>query len=201
MCSSLSADFRLQTTPFNEEYEIFWLQAANGRGSSGAVVRPCKHLASGQMFAVKMLRYSDAALSEIQAWKDCTPHPNIVNLHAAFDTGSLPPKHALLGFSTLVPGHYIFAVMDHLVGGGLLRFMSAQTLLSEGDAAFIVAQIVCACQHMHSLGYCHGDLKPDNILIETPDALHVRVIDFGFARTSPLPVGFSRDYTATRVDG
>lgn len=34
---------------------------------------------------------------------------------------------------------------------------------------------------MHSNGFVHRDLKLENIMMETKDSMHIKLVDFGFA--------------------
>ncbi|XP_029140887.1 myotonin-protein kinase [Protobothrops mucrosquamatus] len=74
--------------------------------------------------------------------------------------------------------NYLYLVMDYYVGGDLL------TLLSKfGDriplemAQFYLAEMVMAIDSIHSMGYVHRDIKPDNILLDRCG--HIRLGDFG----------------------
>ncbi|XP_032083224.1 myotonin-protein kinase isoform X2 [Thamnophis elegans] len=74
--------------------------------------------------------------------------------------------------------NYLYLVMDYYVGGDLL------TLLSKfGDriplemARFYLAEMVMAIDSIHSMGYVHRDIKPDNILLDRCG--HIRLGDFG----------------------
>jgi len=42
--------------------------------------------------------------------------------------------------------------------------------------------MLCAVNYLHSMGYAHRDLKPQNILLD--DEYRLKVIDYGFV--SPL---------------
>ncbi|CAI7838839.1 unnamed protein product, partial [Closterium sp. NIES-54] len=52
--------------------------------------------------------------------------------------------------------------------------------LSEDEARFYAAEVVCALEYMHSQGVVHRDLKPENILLTASG--HVRISDFGCAK-------------------
>lgn len=56
--------------------------------------------------------------------------------------------------------------------------MMVEKELSPSDVSLIVADVASALEHLHSQGYYHRDLKPDNIVIdETGRAV---VVDLGF---------------------
>jgi len=45
----------------------------------------------------------------------------------------------------------------------------------------ILADVVDALEKIHSLGYVHGDIKPENIVVMNGGAIHVALIDLGGA--------------------
>ena len=47
----------------------------------------------------------------------------------------------------------------------------------------IAEQCALGLRHMHARGYCHSDVKPNNILLFGSDAesMHVKVADLGMA--------------------
>uniref|UniRef100_A0A914Q118 Protein kinase domain-containing protein n=1 Tax=Panagrolaimus davidi TaxID=227884 RepID=A0A914Q118_9BILA len=49
--------------------------------------------------------------------------------------------------------------------------------ISEEWARFYVAELVLALDALHSMGYIHRDVKPDNILISSMG--HIKLADFG----------------------
>lgn len=49
-------------------------------------------------------------------------------------------------------------------------------------------QIFLGLAHCHSVGVMHRDLKPHNILIDSTDAVHAKIGDFGFGRSFFPPI-------------
>lgn len=62
-----------------------------------------------------------------------------------------------------------------------------QDIFSEEATRMYAAELILAVNAVHTLGYAHRDLKPDNILIDT--AGHLRLADLGLCKkvdpTSP----------------
>jgi len=74
----------------------------------------------------------------------------------------------------------IFIIMDYAAKGDLLRFIQKNSALSEPVAQRLFCELASAVAYCHELGYCHRDLKCENILLSAD--LSVRLTDFGFAR-------------------
>jgi len=68
--------------------------------------------------------------------------------------------------------------MQYVPGKTLQRLIDEQKLFSEKAARTILGSILSAAQHFHSMGVCHMDLKPDNVVVGLTKAT---VIDFGLA--------------------
>ncbi|KAI3523440.1 hypothetical protein L1887_01575 [Cichorium endivia] len=67
-------------------------------------------------------------------------------------------------------------------GGDLniLRHRQMDRVFSPAVIRFYLAEIVCALQHLHSMGIVYRDLKPENILIQHSG--HVTLTDFDLSR-------------------
>lgn len=50
-------------------------------------------------------------------------------------------------------------------------------IFAEGWAQFYAAEVVLALDAIHSMGYIHRDVKPDNMLISANG--HIKLADFG----------------------
>lgn len=119
-------------------------------------------------------------LKEFKALHALTPHPCVISLYDVFlssETSEL---------------YFVFEAME----GNLYRFMRARKgrPLAAGLLSCIVRQIAAGLHHIHSSGYFHRDMKPENILVATsgflqsqPDeqkdvAIICKIADFDSAR-------------------
>ena len=150
------------------------VRAYAGMGGMGIVVRAIK-TEEDLPAAVKLLRseaqsdpsWKSRFLREIQTLKKVA-HRNVVCLQ---DYGE--------------DQHLLWMAMDWVEGGTLssaiAHLRSKNTLLSPGEVADWMLQIVAGLEHLHSLGIIHRDLKPQNILRTTRDGL-VKIADVGLAK-------------------
>ena len=68
--------------------------------------------------------------------------------------------------------------MDYYCGGDLLTLLSKfEDRLPEEMARFYMGQMVLAIDSLHTLGYVHRDIKPDNVLLDMSG--HIVLADFG----------------------
>jgi eukaryotic-like serine/threonine-protein kinase len=95
-------------------------------------------------------------------------HPNVVRVYGAGEQQRIP-----------------FLVMER-VAGGSLRARLRQGSLGHEQAVELVAQAATGLGAAHAKGIAHGDVKPDNLLLD--DEGRVKVVDFGLARFTDRPL-------------
>jgi len=114
-------------------------------------------------------------------------HPNIIGI---IGSGSLARAFG-------PPLHYI--VMELLPAGNLLNILNAGRSFSPGEAAEITLQTCRGLDAAHRLGVIHGDIKPENILLdEGGENINVKLIDFGLSHIKkPVESAYSREASGT----
>uniref|UniRef100_A0A8D3DJL9 non-specific serine/threonine protein kinase n=1 Tax=Scophthalmus maximus TaxID=52904 RepID=A0A8D3DJL9_SCOMX len=136
-----------------------------GRGAFGEV-QLVRHKASQKVYAMKllskfeMIKRSDSAFfweeRDIMAFSNS---PWVVQLCCAFQDE-----------------HYLFMVMEYMPGGDLVNLTSTYDV-PEKWAKFYTAEVVMALDAIHSMGFIHRDVKPDNMLLDRLG--HLKLADFG----------------------
>uniref|UniRef100_A0A672IGL2 non-specific serine/threonine protein kinase n=1 Tax=Salarias fasciatus TaxID=181472 RepID=A0A672IGL2_SALFA len=72
--------------------------------------------------------------------------------------------------------HYLYMVMEFMPGGDLVT-LTMNYDIPEEWARFYTAEVVLALDTIHSMGFIHRDIKPDNMLLDQHG--HLKVADFG----------------------
>uniref|UniRef100_A0A673YXQ4 non-specific serine/threonine protein kinase n=1 Tax=Salmo trutta TaxID=8032 RepID=A0A673YXQ4_SALTR len=136
-----------------------------GRGAYGEV-QLVRHKASQKVYAMKqlskfeMIKRSDSAFfweeRDIMAFSNS---PWVVQLCCAFQDD-----------------HHLYMVMEYMPGGDLVT-LTMNYDMPEKWVRFYTAEVVLALDAIHSMGFIHRDVKPDNILLDQNG--HLKLADFG----------------------
>ncbi|KAJ8281827.1 hypothetical protein COCON_G00043460 [Conger conger] len=143
-----------------------------GSGQFG-IVYGGTHRQSGRAVAVKVIDKTrfptkqERQLRNEVAILQKLSHPGVVLQEGMFETSG-----------------YVFVVMEKLHGDMLEMIMSNENgRLPERNTRFLVTQILEALRYLHMKRIAHCDLKPENVLLASPDPFpQVKLCDFGFAR-------------------
>lgn len=108
-------------------------------------------------------------------------HPHIVPIHRVGEAGG-----------------FVFFVMSHVEGETLGERLRSRGPLSAADAMRVLREVAWALAYAHGRGIVHGDVKPDNIMLEAGTG-RALVTDFGIARggRNPDPVSDSATLMGT----
>ena len=139
-----------------------------GEGGMGEVFLAHDRHHAGRTVALKILRPAVLDGDALEHFRDefrslaRLRHPNLVEV---FDFGQVDETGAPF-------------LTQELVNGPSLAALPAATRREQFES--LAAQTLRALDAIHTAGWLHNDLKPQNILITPP--LRVRLVDFGLAR-------------------
>jgi serine/threonine protein kinase len=140
--------------------EVRLVQMKSSSGSEG----------KGENYAMKRM------LKEAMIMKN-----QVVHIRAERDllTGSENPWIVSLHYS-FQDERNLYMVLEYLPGGDLMGLLMRENTFPEAAARQYVAEIGSAIAYVHSLGYIHRDLKPDNILLDWEG--HIKLTDLGLCK-------------------
>ena len=142
-----------------------------GKGSFGSVYKVLdKHntiIRAMKVLSKETISYQDdekVFLKEIEILTKLE-HPNIIKI---------------IEYYTDDINYYI--IMEYIEGSELYDVITKMQTLTELKAAYIMKQILCATNYLHSFNIVHRDIKPENMLVESTskdDKINIKLIDFG----------------------
>ena len=124
------------------------------------------------LFAMKVYKKSDVIerkkVHRVQLEREIleqTSHPFLVSMYASFQTPSR-----------------LYVVLQYCQGGEFFRFLRKQPnqRICEEWARFYAAEVLCALEYLHFLGYIYRDLKGENILMHHTG--HLILADFDLSK-------------------
>lgn len=145
-----------------------------GKGSYGTVLL-VRQRATGRLFAQKQFKKASITVhkklieqtkTERNILESVNRHPFIVSFYYAFQ------DHEKL-----------YLILEYAQGGELFHHLAAERMFSEDVAAFYMAEMVLALDHLHrTVGVIYRDLKPENCLLDSEG--HLLLTDFGLSKVS-----------------
>ncbi|KAI9669371.1 MAG: serine/threonine protein kinase psk1 [Alyxoria varia] len=145
-----------------------------GKGAFGTV-HLVRQSSTGRLFAQKQLKkatltvrkkFIEQTRSERQILESVNRHPFVVKLFYAFQ------DHRKL-----------YLILEYAQGGELFHHLEMERMFSEEVAAFYMAEMVLALDHLHrNLGVIYRDLKPENCLLDAEG--HLLLTDFGLSKVA-----------------
>ena len=163
-------------------------QRALGKGSFG-LVELVKEVNSNRVYAMKIMHKSAMINNSQEAHLKC--ERDLLVEFAKRESNWIVPL-----IQSFQDRDNLYLVMSFMEGGDFLGLLLREEVLSEDDSRFYIAQMICAVQEVHSMGWIHRDLKPDNFLIDGNG--HLKLSDFGLA-FSPHWAHQMAYYTQTRA--
>ncbi|KAA1466393.1 AGC/NDR protein kinase [Dentipellis sp. KUC8613] len=149
-----------------------------GKGAFGEV-RLVQKTDTGKIYAMKTLKKEEMLkkeqLAHVRAERDVLAESNspwVVQLYYSFQDPTT-----------------LYLIMEFLPGGDLMTMLIKYDTFSEDVTRFYMAECVLAIEAVHSLGFIHRDIKPDNILIDKDG--HIKLSDFG------LSTGFHKNHDSS----
>ncbi|KAF1837301.1 kinase-like protein [Decorospora gaudefroyi] len=145
-----------------------------GKGSYGTVLL-VRQRATGRLFAQKQFKKASITVhkklieqtkTERNVLESVNRHPFIVSFYYAFQDQEK-----------------LYLILEYAQGGELFHHLAAERMFSEDVAAFYMAEMVLALDHLHrTVGVIYRDLKPENCLLDFEG--HLLLTDFGLSKVS-----------------
>ncbi|PVF96013.1 putative mitogen-activated protein kinase MpkA [Serendipita vermifera] len=166
--------------PVPEEWGHFLIDASykfiTTLSSTNSLYTVAARHSSGEVCSIKKyegvgldLARAKTCLREIKMLHHLRAHKNILcayDLDLASENGRLSDVY----------------LYSELPRSNLASLLSHKRNISKKHTEYLIYQLLCALNHIHSAGIVHGNIRPSNLLIE-PDA-SVRLCDFTMAHSA-----------------
>lgn len=158
-----------------------------GKGTYGTVLL-VKQRVTGRLYAQKQLRKASLTVhkklieqtkTERVILESVNRHPFVVKLYYAFQDREK-----------------LYLILEYAQGGELFHHLAIERMFSEEIAAFYMAEMVLALEHLHkNVGVVYRDLKPENCLLDAEG--HLLLTDFGLSKVAVEGDGGCRSFLGT----
>jgi serine/threonine-protein kinase Psk1 len=145
-----------------------------GKGAFGTV-HLVKQQMSGRLFAQKQFKKASITVhkrmieqtrTERTILESVNRHPFVVKLYYAFQDQEK-----------------LYLILEYAQGGELFTHLAMERMFSEEVAAFYMAEMVLALEHLHhNVRVIYRDLKPENCLLDAEG--HLLLTDFGLSKVA-----------------
>lgn len=145
-----------------------------GKGAFGTV-HLVKQNATGRLFAQKQFKKASLTVhkrlieqtrTERTILESVNRHPFVVKLYYAFQDQEK-----------------LYLILEYAQGGELFTHLAMERMFSEEVAAFYMAEMVLALEHLHqNVRVIYRDLKPENCLLDHEG--HLLLTDFGLSKVA-----------------
>lgn len=88
----------------------------------------------------------------------------------------------------------VFLVMSYIPGPTIQKLVEERGAIDFESVAWISERIINAMNYMHRSGVVHGDIKPQNIIVQEDKHMAV-LVDFGLAAVKPTSKDEAKGYT------
>lgn len=148
-----------------------------GKGDVGRVYL-VENRTTGELYAMKVLEKNEMLkrnkIKRVLAEQEIlatASHPFIVTLYHTFQSKD-----------------YLYFVTEYCCGGEFFRALQslANKRLEEPGARFYTAEVICALEYLHFMGFIYRDLKPENILLHHTG--HIMLTDFDLSKPTEQPM-------------
>ena len=169
-------EFQLETSVGSLEMdirEIYKFKDLLGRGHFGTVRSAYRRFekAPHKLFAIKSISKKNLSINHLN---DLIKEVDIIS--------SLDHPNIIKFYETYNDNYYFHIVMELCRGKDLLSRIN-KGINDEKIIATIIMKILHSISYCHSKGISHRDLKPDNIIFESPDIdSDIKLIDFGLSK-------------------
>lgn len=85
-------------------------------------------------------------------------------------------------------------VMSYIPGKTIAEIVKAHGRLDPEDVAWITERVLNILMYIHRHGVCHGDVKPQNIIIQEENHMVV-MVDYGLSTIKPSSNTLNKGYT------